>query len=117
MMALANLKVSRKLALGLACVLVVFDVTSIAFFFTLLTIDRASQEVAAATTHTKHVVQATSGIVDESQARTETAGRGSTQDAESALLISWQPPQSRRSNRAAGRRGSDVMRPLPPNER
>jgi methyl-accepting chemotaxis protein len=82
MMALANLKVSRKLALGLACVLVVFAVTSIAFFFTLLTIDRASQEVAAATTLTKHVVQATSAIVDESQARIETAGRGSTQDAE-----------------------------------
>ena len=82
MMALANLRVSRKLALGLACVLVVFAVTSIAFYFTLLSIDRANQEVAAATTLTNHVVQATSAIVDEQQARIEGAGRGSMQDAE-----------------------------------
>ena len=81
MMALANLKVSRKLALGLACVLVVFAVTSTAFFFTLLSIDHANEEVAAATSLNKHVVQATSAIVDQSQPGSA-ASRGSEADAE-----------------------------------
>ena len=81
-MALANLKVSRKLALGLACVLVVFAVTATAFFFTLLSIDRANGEVASATTLTKHLVRATSALYDESQAHSEgAAGRASEDGA------------------------------------
>ncbi|MCZ7594086.1 MAG: hypothetical protein M5U16_03615 [Hyphomicrobium sp.] len=68
-MALANLKVSRKLALGLACVLVVFAVTGTAFFFTLLSIDRANLDVASATSLSKHLVRATSAVYDEQQAR------------------------------------------------
>jgi methyl-accepting chemotaxis protein len=68
-MALANLKVSRKLALGLACVLVGFAVTGIAFFMALLSIDRANEELASATSLTKHLMQSTSAIYDESLAR------------------------------------------------
>lgn len=72
-MALANLKVSRKLALGLACVLVVFAVTGTAFFFTLLSIDRANLDVASATSLSKHLVRATSAVYDEQQARSDGA--------------------------------------------
>jgi methyl-accepting chemotaxis protein len=71
MMALANQKVSRKLALGLACVLVVSAITGTAFFFTLLSIDRANEQVAAATKLTKEVVNATWAVVDESQSPAE----------------------------------------------
>jgi methyl-accepting chemotaxis protein len=85
MLALANLKVSRKLALGLACVLVVFAITSTAFFFTLLSIDRANEEVASATTLTRHVVQATSAIVDEQQAR-EGSERAAAHGAEKRFI-------------------------------
>jgi methyl-accepting chemotaxis protein len=67
-MALANMRVSRKIALGLACVLVVFAITGTAFFFALLSIDRANVEVAAASNLNKHLVRATSAIYDEAQA-------------------------------------------------
>ncbi len=80
-MALANLRVSRKLALGLACVLVVFAVTGTAFFFTLLSIDRANEEVASATSLNKHLVRATTAIYDEARARTGAAGRVAEEDA------------------------------------
>jgi len=71
MMALANQKVSRKLALGLACVLVVSAITGTAFFFTLLSIDRANGQVEAATRLTKEVVRASWAVVDEAQAAGE----------------------------------------------
>jgi methyl-accepting chemotaxis protein len=74
MMALANLKVSRKLALGLVCVLVVFAMTSCAFFVTLLKIDGANEEVASATSLSRHVVAATLAIIDESRASLPGAG-------------------------------------------
>jgi methyl-accepting chemotaxis protein len=76
-MALANLKVSRKLALGLACVLVVFAITGTAFFFTLLAIDRANEDQASATSLTKHLTRATSAIYDEQQTRNDAAGAAS----------------------------------------
>jgi methyl-accepting chemotaxis protein len=72
-MVLANLKVSRKLALGLACVVVVFAATGTAFFFTLLSIDRAHVNVASATSLTKHVVAATTALSDEQQLRSDGA--------------------------------------------
>src|SRR5690606_29292677 len=79
-MVLANLKVSRKLALGLMCVLVVFAVTATAFFFTLLSIDRASGDVASATTLNRHLVTATAALYDEQQALIE-GGDSSTAQA------------------------------------
>jgi methyl-accepting chemotaxis protein len=80
-MVLANLKVSRKLALGLACVLVVFAVTGTAFFFTLLSIDRANSGVAAAVSLDKDVVRAVSAVYDEQQARSDKAGAAAVQAA------------------------------------
>ena len=80
-MALANLKVSRKLALGLACVLVVFAITGTAFFFTLLAIDRANTGVASAVGLDKDVVRAVSAVYDEQQARTDKAGAAAVQAA------------------------------------
>lgn len=80
-MVLANLKVSRKLALGLMCVLVVFAITATAFFFTLLSIDRANDEVAAATALNKHLVGATASLYDEQQALLEHAGASAVQAA------------------------------------
>ncbi|HWK37654.1 MAG TPA: methyl-accepting chemotaxis protein [Hyphomicrobium sp.] len=80
-MVLANLKVSRKLALGLMCVLVVFAVTATAFFFTLLSIDRANEDVAAATALNKHLVSATASLYDEQQALLENAGASAAQAA------------------------------------
>lgn len=74
-MLLANLKVSRKLALGLACVLVVFAFTGTAFFFTLLSIDRANADVSAATSINKHLVSAMAHVYDEER----TAGSASAQ--------------------------------------
>lgn len=80
-MALANLKVSRKLALGLACVLVGFAVTGIAFFMALLSIDRANMELTSATGLSKHLMQATSAIFDESLAHSSAAGKAAEQEA------------------------------------
>lgn len=80
-MALANLKVSRKLALGLACVLVGFAVTGIAFFLALLSIDRANQDLNSATALTKYITQATSAIDDEAIAKGSAAGASAEQDA------------------------------------
>ena len=80
-MVLANLKVSRKLALGLMCVLVVFAITATAFFFTLLSIDHASEDVAAASALNKHIVGATASLYDEQQALLENAGAGAVQAA------------------------------------
>jgi len=80
-MVLANLKVSRKLALGLMCVLVVFAITATAFFFTLLSIDRANENAAAATELNKHLVSATAALYDEQQALTENAGASALQAA------------------------------------
>jgi len=80
-MVLANLKVSRKLALGLMCVLVVFAITATAFFFTLLSIDRANEGAAAATALNKHLVSATAALYDEQQALTENAGASALQAA------------------------------------
>jgi methyl-accepting chemotaxis protein len=73
-MALANLKVSRKLALGLACVLVVFAITGTAFFFTLHAIDRANEEVAASVALDKDITRAVSAVYDEQQARGDKSG-------------------------------------------
>jgi methyl-accepting chemotaxis protein len=67
-MALANLRVSRKLALGLGCVLVAFVVTGVAFFAALLSLDRANVDLASASTLTRHVMRATSALYEESLA-------------------------------------------------
>jgi methyl-accepting chemotaxis protein len=80
-MVLANLKVSRKLALGLACVLVVFAVTGTAFFFTLLSIDRANSGVASAVSLDKDLVRAVSSVYDEQQAHSDKAGAAAIQAA------------------------------------
>jgi methyl-accepting chemotaxis protein len=68
-MALANLKVSRKLALGLACVLVGLAVTGIAFFLALLSIDSANEELASATSLSKQIIEARSALYEESMLR------------------------------------------------
>jgi methyl-accepting chemotaxis protein len=78
-MLLANLKVSRKIALGLACVFVVFVATAAAFFFTLLSIDHATSDVASATSLNKHLVSATSQIYDAQRAH------GSSEEAAQAM--------------------------------
>jgi methyl-accepting chemotaxis protein len=80
-MALANLKVARKLALGLACVLVVFAISAAAFFFSLLSIDRVNEQVASATSLAEHLTGATSAIGDESRARSDAAGAVAEQKA------------------------------------
>ena len=66
---LANLKVSRKLALGLASILVVFAVTGTAFFFTLLAIDRATEEVSAAVGLDKTITRAVSAYEPSNRGR------------------------------------------------
>jgi len=81
-MALANLRVSRKLALGLACVLVVFAITGTAFFFTLLSIDRANESVAAGVALDKRLERTTTAIYDEQQAYSSGSGAASVQAAE-----------------------------------
>ncbi len=78
-MVLANLKVSRKLALGLACVLVVFAVTGTAIFFTSLSIDRATEEVSSGVALDKAISRATSAMHDEDHARA--IGNGEAQAA------------------------------------
>ncbi|MBI1648795.1 methyl-accepting chemotaxis protein [Hyphomicrobium sulfonivorans] len=80
-MVLANLKVSRKLAVGLMCVLVAFAVTGTAFFFTLLSIERANEEVTSASSLSKHLVSATAAIYDEQQAIMDNAGSAAMQAA------------------------------------
>lgn len=82
-MLLANLKVSRKIALGLACVLVVFAFTGTAFFFTLLAIDRTTEDVSAAVSVEKTLRRAASYVYDEQQARTANEGASVIQAASS----------------------------------
>lgn len=82
---LANLKVSRKLALGLASILVVFAVTGTAFFFTLLAIDRATEEVSAAVGLDKSITRGVSAVYDEQQARADKAGTAAEQTASQAF--------------------------------
>jgi methyl-accepting chemotaxis protein len=67
--------------LGLACVLVVFAVTGTAFFFTLLSIDRANSGVASATALDKDLVRAVTAVYDEQQAYSDKAGAPAIQAA------------------------------------
>jgi len=80
-MVLANLKVSRKIALGLACILVVFAITGTAFFFTLLSIDRATEDVSAAVALDKSLNRAVAFVYDEQQARTANDGASAVEAA------------------------------------
>jgi methyl-accepting chemotaxis protein len=82
---LANLKVSRKLALGLASILVVFAVTGTAFFFALLSIDHATEEVSAGVGLDKTITRAVSAAYDEQQARAAKSGTGAEQAASQAF--------------------------------
>jgi methyl-accepting chemotaxis protein len=80
-MGLSNLRVSRKLALGLACVLAGLAVTGFAFFLALLSIDRANEEFGAAIGLSKHLMQATAAIHDEALAHSGTGGDLAGRDA------------------------------------
>lgn len=102
-MLLANMKVSRKFAVSLACVLVVFAITGIAFFFTLLSIDHATEDTAAATRLAKQLVDAKTALRDEQQLRSEGAGsaqieaaaqRYAAQIAAARSLLATHPEQA-----------------------
>ncbi len=80
-MVLANLKVSRKIALGLACVLVVSAITGTALFFSLQSIERAQEAVSSVQSLDKHFARATSAIYDEQQAYSSGAGPAAVQAA------------------------------------
>ena len=99
LMALANMKVSRKLALGLGCVLVAFVVTGVAFFAALLSIDRANVDLASASTLTRHLMRSTSALYDESLARggaaeQEAAKRFADEMAATRRVVESNPDQS-----------------------
>jgi methyl-accepting chemotaxis protein len=81
LMGLSNLRVSRKLAFGLACVLAGLAVTGLAFFLALLSIDEASEELDAAIGLSKHVTQATASIQDEALAHSGATGASAGQEA------------------------------------
>jgi methyl-accepting chemotaxis protein len=80
-MGLSNLRVSRKLALGLACVLAGLAVTGFAFFLALLSIDAANEELGAAIGLSKHLTQATAAIQDEALAHSRAAADSVGQEA------------------------------------